>query len=437
MKRSLTVVAVALGLLTAIPHQASAQVEEVELDRVVAIVGDSVIVLSQILQRESELRAGGAPVPTLEGPREEFLRSLVDDLVSTQILLQAAAQDTLLSVDEDQVDESVQQQIASSQNGFGGQEQMEAALLAEGLTLQTYRGMIREQIRQGQLVELYVRRHSSQAPVEVTDAELRKFFEEQRGSIQQRPATVTFRQVVLTVQASDSAKSVAQATADSILEQINAGEDFSELAMAHSQDPGSAQVGGDLGWFRRGNLAQEFEDAAFNLLESEVSEVIETAFGFHIIKVDRVRFAERKARHILISAPVLEADVARTRVLAEELRERANTEGLQAFSSEYHDEMVPDSATIGMAQLEQVFSAGYRQAVEAAESGSIIGPVEFDVRGTPRLALIHILHQREAGAYVFEDLQDQIRQQVLQQKKVERLVSDLRERIFVELKLNP
>lgn len=430
------IIALAAFLLAAFSSPLAAQTPagEEDIDRVVAIVGDSVVLLSQVLQREQDLRAGGATIPTLPEAREAFLREVVDELVSNQVLLQAAARDTLLSIDEDELDERVQQQISQTQTGFGGQAQMEQALLSEGISLQTYRSMIREQIRQRQLVELYIRRHSSQAPVEITDTEMRRFFDEQRGTIQQRPATATFRQVVLTVQASDSARAVARQKIDSLLVEIRGGADFSELAEAHSQDPGSASAGGDLGWFRRGNLAQEFEDAAFNLLESEVSDVVETAFGFHVIKVDRARFAERKARHILISPAVVESDIARTRAFAEELRAQAEADGIASIA-EHHDPMMPDSATIPLASLEQAFSAEYRQAVEAAEEGTVIGPVEFRVRGRPSVAIVHVLDLREAGSYIFEDLQDQIRQELMQRKRVAKLVEDLRRRTYVELKL--
>jgi len=94
--------------------------------------------------------------------------------------------------------------------------------------------------------------------------------------------------------------------AQGLLERIKAGEDFSELARQYSQDPGSAAAGGDLGWFGRGVMVQEFEDAAFALKPGEMSELVETQFGYHIILVDEVEedggeVTQVKARHILIT----------------------------------------------------------------------------------------------------------------------------------------
>ncbi len=88
---------------------------------------------------------------------------------------------------------------------------------------------------------------------------------------------------------SDSAKALARAKAEAILDSIRGGADFEEMAKRYSQDPGSAENGGDLGWFRRGQMVREFEDAAFALPDGAVSDVVETEFGYHIIKVERSR----------------------------------------------------------------------------------------------------------------------------------------------------
>jgi parvulin-like peptidyl-prolyl isomerase len=93
--------------------------------------------------------------------------------------------------------------------------------------------------------------------------------------------------------------------AEEILGRAQDGEDFSKLAEEYSEDPGSAPAGGDLGWFERGMMVQAFEDAAFSLQPGEISEIVETQFGYHIILVDEVEEEDGetvrvKARHILL-----------------------------------------------------------------------------------------------------------------------------------------
>jgi peptidyl-prolyl cis-trans isomerase D len=107
---------------------------------------------------------------------------------------------------------------------------------------------------------------------------------------------------------------------------------FAELAQANSQDPGSAAVGGDLGWIGRGAMVKPFEDATFKLKQDETSPIVETEFGFHIIRVtgirkpgqDGAKVEERRASHILVAAPKAEKDfaAARPEIEAELKRER-------------------------------------------------------------------------------------------------------------------
>lgn len=418
------------------PVPALGQDRERTVDRVVAVVGDSAVLLSQLLNREQEMRASGAPVPA-EGSaeRDDFMRELLDELVDNQVILQAAAQDTLLEIDDDRVEESLQQRMASVESNFGGREPMEQALREAGLSVQSFREMQRDMIGQRLLVQLYVQRYGGDGAVEVSDEEVREYFEAQRDALQERPATVAFKQVVLTVVPSDSAVATALELAEALRERAAAGEDFGELAREHSQDPGSAQAGGDLGWFRRGNFAEEFEEAAFALPEGETSEVVETIFGYHVIKVEKVRFAERQARHILIRPRTGSGDLTATRVLASELAERAGAgEDFQAIVDEYHDALLPDSATVPRNQIAQLLPPAYLSALSGRSAGEVVGPLQFSYRDEEHFAVLKILETREAGAYVFDELASQIRSGLVEQKRLERLLEGLRDKTYIEIK---
>lgn len=117
----------------------------------------------------------------------------------------------------------------------------------------------------------------------VPEAELRAAFEEQAPG--QR---VRARHILLTYpqDADEEARDSVRELADQLQQQAASGEDFAQLAGEHSQDPGSARDGGNLGWFERGRMVQPFEDAAFALEEGEVSDVVESPFGLHIIKLE-------------------------------------------------------------------------------------------------------------------------------------------------------
>ncbi len=412
------------------------------VDRVVAVVGDSAILLSQLLERENELRNSGQPVPAPGTPeRDQFLAEQLNDLVNHQIVLQAAAADTLLAVDEAEVDGAVQEHVDRVQANYASRSEMEQALQREGLTMQGYRERLRQQVRQDKLVELYLRLRMSSAAVEVSEEEMRALFDAGQETLQERPATITFQQVVLSVTPDDSARAAARATAEALMERARAGEDFAELAQAHSQDPGSAAAGGDLGWFRReGAFVDEFEDAAFGLAEGQVSDVVETAFGYHVIRVDQVRFAERRARHILVVPETTPTDVGRARALAEEIAADARSgRDFAELVDEHHDALVfpfrADSATVARRQVAQRLPPAYLAPLGSPRSaGELFGPIQFSYQGKDRFAVIKVLETREAGAFGFEDLRESIRANLVQQKRFTALLEGLRAKTYVEIK---
>ena len=429
------------GLPGAVQGQPGARLP---VDRVVAVVGDSAVLLSQLLQRANELRSQGEPVPEEGDPaRDEFLREQLEDLVNHQIVLQSAAADTLLAVEEAAVEEAVEEHLGQVQGNYGSRADMERALRREGLTMQGYREMLREQVRQQKLVELYLRMNMGGTAVEVSEDEMRAVFEAGRETLQERPATITFLQAVMSVAPADSAKSAARATADSLLARLRAGEDFAELARARSQDPGSAPAGGDLGWFRRdGAFVEEFEDAAFSLLEGQISEVVETTFGYHLVRIDQVRFAERRARHILVVPATEPADLARARDLAGEVAAQAR-EGrdFREIVAEHHDPLVfpfrADSATVPRNQVAQMLPPAYLAPLGGERtSGDVLGPIQFSYRDRQHFAVLYILGTREAGAFEFEDLRADIRASLIQQKRFSTLLEGLRAKTYVEIKSN-
>ncbi|NJD17810.1 MAG: hypothetical protein FIA95_00780, partial [Gemmatimonadetes bacterium] len=220
------------------------------VDRIVAIVGDSVVLLTQVQEEMERMRLQSpGNMPRDAAGLEALSRQLVDTWINRLLILQAAAKDTLIKVDEARVEEIVNQEIQQRTRQYPrGQPELQEALAREGLTLALYREMLASQVRQDQLQQMFVQRRLQDAPpLEVSEAELRQAFSEASGQLQTRPRLLTFEQVVMAPQPSDSAKAAARAEAQALLDSITAGADFEALAKAHSDDPGSGEIGGDLG----------------------------------------------------------------------------------------------------------------------------------------------------------------------------------------------
>ncbi|HMI46009.1 MAG TPA: peptidylprolyl isomerase, partial [Gemmatimonadaceae bacterium] len=322
MKKYLLVVAALapLALGAQVPATATRAVPpSLPIDRVVAIVGEQPVLWTEVLTAINQRRAQGLQVPPDSAGQTALAKSVLNDLVDEEILVQKAKELKLEVTDAD-ITAAADRQIKTVRSQFKSDEEYRTELRNAGLgTAEEYRkGLIDQYRRQNLQQKAFAELRKRAKPANVTEEEVTAAFERTRSDLQKRPATVTFRQIIVAPKASAPAKAKAKARADSLLAEIKKGGDFELIAKRESMDPGTKQLGGDLGWNRRGSgLVPEFEQMMFALRPGDVSPVIETAFGYHIIRVDRVQAAEVKARHILIAPVIDSADVAAAKVEAD------------------------------------------------------------------------------------------------------------------------
>jgi peptidyl-prolyl cis-trans isomerase SurA len=407
------------------------------VDRVVAVVGDSVVLLSQVVE---ELRVvAQRPEVTLPSDPDELrqlMGSLVESLVNVQLIVQEAARDSTLLPDESAVTAQMEAAVLQVQSGFPTVEAFTQALAAAGMTPNQYRESLRARIRREQIQRLFLQRRLPSVPaVAVTEEEMREVFDAQRASLQQRPEILRLEQVIMSATASDSAWEAAKVQADSIRAEIVAGADFAELARENSDDAGTAANGGDLDWFRRGVMVREFEEAAFSLPDGAVSQPVRTDYGWHLIRVERSRPGEVRARHILITPPVGPSDLDRTRFALSDLATRIRAgEPVEDLHNEFGEESQPWTFQVSRDELADQLPPGYAQALSLSSEGQVVGPFQTTLQGRPFFALVKVVEVREAGEITFDDVRDQIRSNLQQQKRVERLWEALRSRHHVEIR---
>lgn len=429
-----TLFALALSLLAAVPAAAqlptAPQPGEELWDGVVAVVGDTVLLRSEVLLAVEQARAAGQPVPEDPAAYERFVQELVQERID-DLMLVVAARAAGIVVTDAEVALAVDDQLRQVRERFPSEPAFHAALAEAGRTPDEYRAELTRQFRDQTLVQRFVRqRMAAMAPVPVTEDEIRAFFESNRERLGQRPATVSFQQVIVRPVPSDSARQNALRTMEQVVRELGEGADFEVLARRYGMDP-TRERGGDLGWFRQGQMVREFDRVVFSMRPGEVSPVVETEFGFHLIRLDRVRGGERQARHILIRPTIHPADVERASTRADSVAAAIRA---GASASELAGRYgTPDEARFQRDVPLDRLPPVYQTAFEGQPVGGVVGPLRIDLGPEPAFAVARLSARQTAGDWTLDDQRTRIRDLLQEQAMIERMVEELRRDTYVAL----
>jgi peptidyl-prolyl cis-trans isomerase SurA len=420
----------------------SAKPPALMVNRIVAVVNDVPITMSDVLDRVIRMRdnSGGA----LDSAEVVALQQQArEELIDEQVVLQKAKVEKI-EVDEADVKQAVDGYIAEVRQRFGGSDaELAKALRESGFgTLEEFRKGRADEMRKDMIQNNFMRglKEAGRIPaVPVTEAEITAEFDKAKATLPKRKASVSMRQIVFPIEPSEASKRRARAKIDSIAKELEAHpEDFENQAKRWSQD-GSAQLGGDLGWNRRGVMVPEFERVMFALNPGIVSPVVETQFGFHLIRVDRVQPSEVKSRHILIKFTVDSTDEARALKLADSVATvlRAGT-NFDSVSSRFHDSKNEEERNIPDIPIDTL-PLSYQNAVKGHVVNDIVGPftIQDERSGLQKPVIIQITDLKEAGDYTVSEWRQRIRQQMTEYRSRRRFVDGLRNDAYIWLLEEP
>lgn len=430
-------------LASAVPALLAAQGpggEEGPVDRIVAIVGTSAITFTQ-LQEEyySRYAATGRQPPTDPAVVAREMRPLIDTLIDTELVYQAALRDTTIQVTQIEIADAVDQNMRRTRAQYTSEQAFLTDLRRSGfLGIDDYRRWMVERQGRELLVARYyakLRDDGTLAPVNPTEREVRRYYDENRDRLPIQPATVSLRQMVLRPKPDSAAKARAYQLADSLAKEIRAGADFAVVARRFSDDPGSAQNGGDLGWQRPGGFVREFERVAFSLPRGTISNPVETPYGYHIIQVERIQPTEVKSRHILIAPALDSVGVAEAERLAHDLHARvqagASFDSLQAI----HHDPAEEREALGV-PIDSMPPA-YREALAGVDSGQVSAVFSLTIEGAnvpPKYAFVKVTGRAPAGPAPYDQIRERIRMGLAEAMGREKYLAELRRKTYIDIR---
>lgn len=295
MKKLVSVFLITLCSLTAF----KAHAQTTQIDKVLAVVGDNIILYSEVESQYQQMASQS------QEPMDEGARCMIfDNLLLERLFLAQAMLDSVTTSPEE-VDAELDRRIKYFVSVFGSKEKLEEYYGKSIIELKDdFKGDIEKQLLSDKM------KGKAFAGLKVSPAEVKEFYDKiPKDSIPYFNSELELGELIMVPKVSEYEKEQAKKKLEGIRQEILQGADFSVKAIQYSEDPGSYLDGGNLGMIERGELVPEFEAVAYKLKEGEVSEIVETPFGYHLIIVDEKRGDKLKARHILVKPKITRNDL--------------------------------------------------------------------------------------------------------------------------------
>jgi len=396
-----------------------AQEEGKVIDQVIAVVGGNIILESEIEAQylQYRMQEGGH-----YGGESTIKCSMLETMLYQKLLLNQAELDSV-EVSESQVKAEMDRRLRHYISMFGSVEKFEEFYQK---SIIEFKDELKDQVRELMLVENV--QHSITADVNITPSEVISFFKEiPKDSLPFVNAEVELAQIVKLPPVNKEEIERVKNKLQEMRYRIINGESFATLAVMYSEDPGSAKKGGELGMFGRGEMFPEFEAAAFSVKEDEVSEIIETEAGFHIIQLIERRGDYINVRHILISPKVSPLDLAEAKVELDsiatliEKEEYTFEEAVVRFSEDPSKNnggiLINPMTGTGLFEADQLDPKVFF-VIDKIEVGEISVPVQFQTNDNKdAYRILYLRNRTEPHKANLKQDYDNIQEWALEQKK--------------------
>ena len=402
------------------------------IDRIVVVVGDLIILQSDLNFQLQLYLAQTGQKPQDPSQLKALKNQLLDQMINDRLILAQAEKDTNLNVTPKEVEVALEEHLQRIRSRFASEEEFLQQLAQENLSVRELKIKYKPDVRSQLLKEKLISQKLGK--VNVSSKEVRDFYNNYRDSLPQQQAAFKLSHILLQVKPSQKTLDSLRSLAEDIRQKALAGTDFASLAQTYSQDP-TSKSGGDLGFFGRGELDSTFEKVAFSLAPGEISGIVKTQFGFHIIKTEERKGDQVQARHILILDAPSPSDEQMAQHLADSLYQLLqNGADFAALAKEFSNDagsqkLGGDLGWVPIANLEPVF----QQTLGSLKPGEITPPFKSPYG----IHIFKLQDRQEAKPLTLEEDWDSIKELARRYKtgqEIQKWVADLRKKIYVEMK---
>jgi peptidyl-prolyl cis-trans isomerase SurA len=430
MRRLLTISAFLLAALTV-----TATAERQLIDRIVAVVEDEAIFASDIEAMVRQYMMQQEKESLTPSERSELEQEVLQSLINDKLVI-AEANRLDISIPFEEVEKQVNKAIDENRQMLGGEEAFERQLAREGFTLDSLKKLYRQQVHNRMLVERVLASEMRKGRGEITDEELRNFYEERKDDLPLRPEVVHLKTIFIGFETASNARQAAEERIQEIHDRIVAGEAFADMAREYSDDP-SGQKGGDLGFLRPDDLRDPtFAATASSLEVGEVSEPVLTSYGYHLIQVTerRPETGEIRISHILVRVQPSESDITevfQTATMVQQgLMAGASFDSLASrYNTDPTTDAVGDLGWLKVSDLPEFF----RDVL----AGMRMGDVSQVLRESNGFRIVKLVGRESERPYRYAEVEGELRnlyQQQYMSNAYDEYVAKLHDKFTVDLK---
>ena len=392
------------------------------LDKIIAVVGDKIILKSEL---DNAILEMSKDIPA--GEEDKFRCDMMQQFLIQKVMIEQAERDSVIVSDEE-IEGNLDNRIRYFVSQFGSEEKLEEMAGKSIYQLKDeYRLMFHDRLTSDRMQQTIL------SNVKITPQEVKAFYDKiPVDSLPYFPSMLEVGQIVFKPNVNKEVEQYAMQTLEDIRKDIISGKvSFDIMAGMHSQDPGSKDNGGDLGIIGRDDLVPEFAAAAFRLQNGEISPVVKTKFGFHIVQMMNRQGEKAKLRHILIKPLITtdmvkevmsKADSVRANLIAGKLR---FSEAVAKYTCDDQTKitggMFTDPQTNGSSIAPDLLEPSVALLTNEMKPGEFSKPEEFvDQQSGDRLVrIIYLKNRTEPHRANLREDYSRIQMVALEQKKTD------------------